>query len=222
MIYLLYLLTVLNANTYVLRCDKSNYKDYIRNKELTDYLVEKTNKGCQLKGFDFGRRDLKNAYFYKANLEGSVLSGSNLEKADFHKANLMKANIRNANLNRAKFHEADLRGVNLTGSDLSKAIFHYADLSNAILINVKAVGTSFCEADLRKSNFNRTRGGKTILSEAIFEGADISGADFGEVYIGDQIRLKGHIHDNSTTIIFDDALLDILQAKTGRDCEDKN
>ena len=218
MTILFYFFTILSTDSYALKCDGSNYKDFIWNKKLTDSLVRKNKEGCQLPRFDFGRQNLKNAYFHKANLNGSVLSGCNLEKANFNKATLIKTSIRYANLTKAKFEEADLTKADLTGSDLTKAKFHYAYLNEATLLNVKAIGTSFCAADLTESVFSRGYQNKTDVTNAKFNMADISGVYFGKIYFGNGTNLRGHDHDDSTVIALDPGLLDYLGALPSKDC----
>jgi len=111
---------------------------------------------CNLNGIDFSGEDLKgarirDASFFRSNLEGTDFSeadgfrskfvnailtdakfdGARLEGADFTKANLSGASFKNADLRNARLFRSILRGADLTGTKLRGANLNRADLSGA-------------------------------------------------------------------------------------------
>lgn len=97
------------------------------------------------------------AYLYDANLSGANLSGANLSYADLRFADLSGANLSNA----------VLIGTGFIGADLEGADLRTANLSNASLSH-----TRFYGADLRGALLSGT------ISDAILEGANLSGVNF--------------------------------------------
>ena len=85
-------------------CDHSNYHSYIWDRRMTNILIEKTGKGCQLQGVDFSYEDLSGAELKGANLRGANLREADLYLADLRGANLGGADLREADLSRAFYN----------------------------------------------------------------------------------------------------------------------
>ena len=109
-----------------LKCDKSNYREYVRNIKKTRKLIRETGKGCQLVG----------ANFLRANLEGANLSeGANLIlKGRISKGRISDAKIQTwANLERGisrgqKKRKISIRRNSNRGGGSQRANLSRADL----------------------------------------------------------------------------------------------
>lgn len=87
-----------------------------------------------LRGFDFSKKNLK-----QADLRGADLSGVNLHGANLFHAVLSNAHLRNADLGKAKLDGAVLQGTDLTAANLTGASLVDADLRYAFLYNAKLI-----------------------------------------------------------------------------------
>ena len=97
------------------KCDRSNYRDYIGDEEKTLELIDETGMGCQLFKANLKEANLTGAYLLGANLTGANLTGASLEEANLTGANLKEANLTGANLYKANLRWAYLRWAYLTG-----------------------------------------------------------------------------------------------------------
>ncbi|MBK8465754.1 MAG: pentapeptide repeat-containing protein [Chloracidobacterium sp.] len=101
-------------------------------------------------------RDLSDAMFENANLEGicwmgTVLRNANLKNADLYWASLFTSDLSGANLEMANLQGADLKEVNLRGANLRSANLGLDNLGGS---------TQLEAADLRdvtNANFNGAR-----------------------------------------------------------------
>ena len=136
------------------KCDKSNFRDYIGDREKTLELFEKTGIGCQLvmanlEGADLTGAYLKWANLYKANLEGADLTGAKLYKANLTEAKLTGAKLYKANLARARLYKTNLTGAKLTGADLYRANLAGAKLTGAYLKGAYLYKANLTETNLK-------------------------------------------------------------------------
>jgi uncharacterized protein YjbI with pentapeptide repeats len=128
-----------------------------------------------LRKADFTEANLTDSYFEKANLKCSELRGAILGKSDvleiayFEEIEGIPFNTdedNDENFIESSFENKTLRGIDFSSSILTAARFHRANLIN----------TSFYKADVTQAKLNHS-----ILREANFLRADLSGIDLSEV-----------------------------------------
>jgi uncharacterized protein YjbI with pentapeptide repeats len=90
-------------------------------------------------------------------------------------ADLRGVDLRDASLTGLDFAAADLRGARFDGADLEGVDLRRADLRGASMRRITANQTRFSEATAVKASFWGARMGSDVL----FEGADLTFADFG-------------------------------------------
>ena len=98
---------------------------------------------ANLSGAKIMEADLCGSYFRDAKLRSAYLSGSDLTGTDLSRANLWRARLNGALLSEADLTGADLTGSNLTGADLREAILWGTSLGNINLISVKGLKKVF-------------------------------------------------------------------------------
>jgi uncharacterized protein YjbI with pentapeptide repeats len=81
--------------------------------------------------------NLENAFLRCANLTSAHLEGANLKGADLRRATLVKADLRKANLRGAHLQGATLDGANLDGADVAAADFTDANIGQKTLDKAK-------------------------------------------------------------------------------------
>lgn len=144
--------------------------------------------------FSFSDISLRNAHFYKTNLEGCDFSGADLKDAYLYDSNLQNADLSNTDLRGADLTKADLAGADLSGSklnnaDLTNANLNEADLKDAICDNTDFSSANLSGADIweiqyihdvdfRNADMTNADLGYLWLNSSNFEGADLSGANF--------------------------------------------
>ncbi len=107
--------------------------------DLSEVHLEEAN--CDIAKFPKAR--LEGAFFTKASLNATDLSGASLQRASFKGAKLIATNFRYADLSEATF-----QGANLTGT-----YFDYANLTNADFRGVVRIdGMSLVETNLKGVN----------------------------------------------------------------------
>ena len=143
------------AGEDILFCDQSNYLDYIFDKVKTEELVERTGRGCQLRGLRLPvELDLRGAIFFHADLRAAYLPNWDLRNTDFREADL-----RHALLVDADFRQANLMGANFDWAKLMGADFRQADLTGASLYAF-VEGVKWEGAILPKDFFLQTKKGQ--------------------------------------------------------------
>jgi hypothetical protein len=135
------------------------------------------------------------------DLTEAELPSAMLEDASLAGARLPGVNLERANLRAVWFEGADLRATDLTGADLEAAKLSYAsledaDLRGALLVRVKAIGTSFVGANLAGADMSGAN-----FSDADFHEADLSDADFSGSTVG-QTTLLRRYRDGSEAYLF--------------------
>ena len=108
------------------------------------------------------------------NQRGEPLAGLGIPGAWLVGVQLDSANLVNSNLQGAAVMEASLRSANFYSSRLQGAMFTSANLSNANFSSVALEKTSFAKAQMAHTKFRKT------VIDAIFEEADLRGANFSE------------------------------------------
>ena len=98
------------------RCDITNYKEYIYSHKKTDELINKTSKGCQLRGASLAGLNLTNASLVLADLRESdlretKLGGSDLSVSDLRYTRLFKSDLRGANLKGVLLFDTYIKGA---------------------------------------------------------------------------------------------------------------
>lgn len=88
----------------------------------------------------------------------SDMHGRNLQQAEFLKANLDGINFSDADLRGAVFNGASLEGANLSGANLEDVVgyasrFQGSDLSNAVLRNAMLMQSRFRDARIDGADF---------------------------------------------------------------------
>lgn len=99
-----------------------------------------------LRGVDFTGRNLSQANFKDANLEGACFIDTVLVSANFEGANLKNADFSCANAWGANFNETNCQNAVFLSSNLTEASFEGADLD----------GASFAQANLTEANLQDT------------------------------------------------------------------
>ncbi len=118
-------------------------------------------EGTYLVGADFKYAWMRSSFFNSAILKNANFYRANLERCDFSsKANFENTNLSRANLIKAKFKNANLIRTNFSYSDCTKAEFNEANI----------VRSKFNKTNLYKCNFKGTR----------FEEVDFIGTTFSE------------------------------------------
>jgi uncharacterized protein YjbI with pentapeptide repeats len=130
---------------------------------INKFGLNRTESKCIDEILDLSDADLCSANFFRANLNGFILSGANLVNADLSDAHIINADLSGANLNGANLINADLSDAYLINANLSDTYLISANLSNANLNNV-----NLRRADLRGANLNGTN----------LEGADVRNTRF--------------------------------------------
>jgi len=132
----------------------------------------------QLAGCDFADANL-----WEANLKKTYLKSSNLKGAELSFADLSGADLSGANLTEVDLSGANLRGATLNGANGWGGLLKGADLTDADL----------SDADFSDANFSQARFERTRLINTVMGKADLSGAAFSGVIIGnvDLRRVKG-------------------------------
>jgi len=83
--------------------------------------------------------DLSRADFYRADVSGASLKGAFAKQAVFYQARLQNTVLTGADLSNANFFEADLTGAKFTSANLAGADFENAILDRAIFVKARNV-----------------------------------------------------------------------------------
>jgi uncharacterized protein YjbI with pentapeptide repeats len=97
-------------------------------------------RGCNLKGADLSKANLRNAELEDANLQSADLTGANLQDADFDRANLQSAKLKGAIIDNTDFSSANLTGASIDLQELERGD---AKVCNAIMPSGMKKETSF-------------------------------------------------------------------------------
>jgi uncharacterized protein YjbI with pentapeptide repeats len=179
-------------------------------------LNEADLRGADLRGAYLQDADLHRADLRGADLRGAYFQDADLRCADLEYAKLSGAHLSGANLSKAKLQFARLEGTDapklagviltsyrsddelrqakLTGTPLNPrktAVFTAADLSFAYV-----GGVDFSFVDLRDAKF-----GLCDLTNTLFLGADLRGADFAAISGGLREDQLAHSKGNANTKI---------------------
>jgi uncharacterized protein YjbI with pentapeptide repeats len=167
------------TNAYLAHAD-------FRNTTMKNMKLRVTNFSCaNLQGADLSR-SRGTANFFKAQLSNSVLVSVRFNYIDLSigiTTSFVSADLTDADFSNAKLQGNGLNGSNLTRTNFTGADLQKADLSgsNIVVINGQVLGesTNFTNANLADSNFAESR-----FAKAIFKDANLSRANFFEVYLG--------------------------------------
>lgn len=129
----------------------------------------KAVSGAQLRGANLRYAEGDRAFFARAALQDSDLTGGNFSEADFRASNLRSANLKESALSRANFQGADLT---------------YAVLAGAIAVDAEFDGANLYSATLTGARFDRTNLAKADLRGAVLENAELNEVDFSGAYMG--------------------------------------
>ena len=89
-----------------IKCDHTNYLDYILDTEKTTHLIKQTKAGCKFSG----QRNFYDRDFFSTDLRKADFKGVLLNNADFSgDSDIRQANFEGAYLRRANFSSADAR-----------------------------------------------------------------------------------------------------------------
>ena len=154
------------------------------------------------------------------------LKGRDFRQADLTRVDLADADLRGANLEGAVLRMADLRSANLQGAVIKKTVFSSSDLRDAVLREtemeppINLMGADLRGADLRRArlgcqdcsfmspmlfaNLNGadlrgTQFGRSHISRAVFEEADLRGANLAATR-GLPASLRGALYDRDTRL----------------------
>ncbi len=148
-------------------------------------------------GCDYSDSDMRGHDFGHKNLNGANFQGTNLRGANFDHASLTGVNFESADLRNASFDHADLMGCNLDGAKLTGARFDHARLTGCNVdaqnlapeqareFLVSCMGCNFDGANLRGMDLRNLHINGANLDGADLRGADLSGSKFMGVNFGD-------------------------------------
>ncbi len=147
-------------------------------------LNPKTIGDCgDLRGMDFGKKDLRSKSLRGANFEGVNLAGAKLNGANFLKASLQKAKANDAVLDSADFTEAKLDQADFSRATGTSAVFTRASGNGLILKDVTLAKANFSGANLTAANlaggtFSEASFGNALLRNAVLEKGKFPDATF--------------------------------------------
>jgi uncharacterized protein YjbI with pentapeptide repeats len=131
-----------------------------------------TFNGACLSYVNFSNSDFTLANMSNANLSGSSLRGAQL-KAFLVRTELVKADLREADLTGAQLAYANLAGSNLRFANLTGVDLHGANLTGVDLTFSNLGEADLSEANLTLATLRQTNLKGAIISDAIFDHADI-------------------------------------------------
>ena len=134
---------------------------------------------------------------FSVNLQKARLEKMNLSNANLSNANLSDANLSRANLSDANLSHADLSGANLSRADLSNADLSHSHLSRTDASNACLIRTNLSNATFSNKSFIRLNRPAADLSDSIFSGANLSGANFMGVQLKDAELQNVHSIENA-------------------------
>lgn len=143
---------------------------------------------ANLKGYQLGEVNLKNA-----NLEGANFTGSKLGGADFSGANAARATFSQAELQGAKFEKANLRQAYFLGSRLESTKFNEASLVEAQFISIlpeDLVNTSFDDANMTGARLEALNFMKASLNGANVDGAFLHDSKMSSLQVNELKNLN--------------------------------
>src|SRR6266700_1653863 len=118
--------------------------------------------------------DIRNTYFYGADLFSANLSQADLSETDLSRANLSETTLSYAKLSGAKLYRTRLNNANLFKADLTGSDLNYADLSNARLYGADLSGANLNRAYLSGADLREAHLKDVPLREADLRGADLT------------------------------------------------
>lgn len=144
---------------------------FLRNMDLRNTDLS----NCYAWGADLSWTDLRYSKLIKgnfedANLSFSNLSGTDMKEAYFWKANMSNCNFRNSNLSNCIMLETDLSDSDFTDSNLNNTSFVNSNLKNSIFWGADLNNVDFDSADLDNADFQNAdlSGAIGIKSEKLF------------------------------------------------------
>jgi fluoroquinolone resistance protein len=167
----------------------------------------------ELSGWTFERCLLRRTSFRGSQLDGTRWSGCKGGFAEFFAADLTDAQLHSSDFNNANFRSATMsgtvvRGCKLTGADFGEAKTLGATFAESLFVGARLeavsfrkmtlLGLDFSDADLRKCDFRgAVLDGCSLraanIGDAHFEGADLRGADLGELRLNDATKFRGAV-----------------------------
>src|SRR5215208_1733928 len=139
-------------------------------------------RGAQLRRLErrdgetrFSRTNLREAYFFRADLSWARLTAADLQSAGFVGANLKFADLQEADLQGAYISGADLQGADLQGANLRGVDLRKANLESAVLDGVDLRETIFrgINPDSLRTLVGEGAEREDNLSNAYLDGADL-------------------------------------------------
>ena len=146
-------------------------------------------RGAQLRRLErrdgetrFSRTNLREAYFFRADLSWARLTAADLQSAGFVGANLKFADLQEADLQGAYIYGADLQGADLQGANLRGVALRKANLESAVLDGVDLRETIFrgINPDSLRTLVGEGAEREDNLSNAYLDGADLRGVNLQE------------------------------------------
>jgi len=160
----------------------------LSNPERLSSQVETLSKendfiGKNLIGENFEGRDLKNAVFNYAVINGTNFSNADLSGANFRFAKIQNTDFNGANMVGAIFTRADIKysgfsNVDLTDSYLSGAEIRGSYFSNTIFTNSDLRGILILKSIFENNNFVNADFTHSRIYHVDFSNADLSGSKF--------------------------------------------
>ncbi len=151
---------------------------------------------------------LANAHLWRADFQGSFMSGADLRGADLGQSSLKFAVLDRAQMNHANLDRADLEGANLSRVDLRNANLSYSLLQRAVLVDARLDGASLYGARLDSATMIRTIVEKADLRNSNLSGANLDHADMQSAYLWSAQLPGAHMQNAKLeTAIFIDANL---------------
>ena len=188
-------------------CDITNYKDYIRDKEKVENLIDQTGQGCNLagetpwlaykahlmkanlKGTNFSDRSLIDADLTGAYAQEANFSGTYLNEATFVKIQAERAKFSSVHTMFTNFNEANLFGADFDLSYLRSVSFRLADLTSANMIQ-----SIFWEGDLWGATLSETNFTYAHFTHTDFRCSTPIDANFTEAWLNGTLLNRANFH----------------------------
>lgn len=187
-------LTLINCDL-----DESNLSDLYLSGWIFDTcrLKQSSFEGANLQDAEFLSCKAPFASFVGANLMDSVFKGGDYNNSNFKRSVLTSAQITGCRMTGTNFSEARSLGLKLEEVVLCLAKFTKLSFRKMTLKAIDFSDADLLDCDFRETIFDNCSLRDTYFNNCRFEGADLRGADLGDIKLFDLSRFKGAIISQS-------------------------